>query len=155
RSRRGDTRQRGREGLLARYPLGVVRARHGPAASSRVIAAGAHPQRCALTAILPTRSQHMSTVPTMTFEQFQATRAWSEDLGKALKDATWDNLPEPATGYLYMDTLFIDEVRAWWPEDARDAGRWHLLLERSEYIDNDLEALERKLYGFAIQAGYC
>lgn len=91
----------------------------------------------------------------MTFEQFQATREVCSDLGKVLKDATWDDLPEPATGYLYLECLYIDEVREWWPDAARQAGKWHLLLGRDEYITDDLEALERKLYEFAVSEDYC
>jgi hypothetical protein len=41
-----------------------------------------------------------------------------------------------------------------WPEHARAAGRWYLILERDEYMTNDLPDLERKLWEFAKSAGY-
>jgi hypothetical protein len=90
----------------------------------------------------------------MTFEQFQATRIYCPDLGKALQDACWDDEPVPATGNLYFGSLYIDEVQDHWPEEARERGKWHLLLERDEWISDDLTSLERRLYEFAVSAGY-
>jgi hypothetical protein len=70
----------------------------------------------------------------LTFAEFQATRRWCADLGKAIADARWDGEP-PAKGNLYLDALYIEEVQAHWPEAAKAQGKWHLLSERSEYID--------------------
>jgi hypothetical protein len=90
----------------------------------------------------------------MTFEQFQSTRTPCDDLGKVLADAQWEGEPA-AKSLLYLGVLYIDQVMPHWPEQARQQGKWHLLLNRSEYISDDLESLERELYQFALAEGYC
>ena len=89
----------------------------------------------------------------MTFEQFQATRKWCDDLGAALADARWEGEPA-ARGNLYLDVLCIEQVQDHWPAAARARGRWHLLIGRDEQISDDLESLERRLYEFARSEGY-
>jgi len=93
----------------------------------------------------------------MTFEQFQASKKHSDDLAKDLPDQLFEaeggDPTHVARGWIYDGTYFIDEVLEWWPEDARREGRWHLLLERSEFITDDLESLERKLYRWCVQSG--
>jgi hypothetical protein len=90
----------------------------------------------------------------MTFAEFQATRRWCADLGTAIADARWQGEP-PATGNLYLDgTLYIEAVAAHWPDAAKARGKWHLLTERNETISDDLEALERDLYAWAMANGY-
>jgi len=92
----------------------------------------------------------------MTFEQFIATRTWSHNL--AVDCETFGpfedfDASDIQPGNIYCGSLFIEEVADWWPEDAH-RGRWHLLIERSEYITDDLDALERRLYRWAISAGF-
>ena len=41
-----------------------------------------------------------------------------------------------------------------WPEAAKARGKWHLLIGRDEWITDDLETLERKLYDWAASEGY-
>lgn len=89
----------------------------------------------------------------MTFEQFQATRRYSENIGAAISDARWEGEP-PAKGYLYLDVLYIEEVQPHWPDAAKARGKWHLLIARDEWITDDLETLERKLYDWAASEGY-
>jgi hypothetical protein len=89
----------------------------------------------------------------LTFEQFQATRRYSEDIGAAIADARWEGEP-PAKGYLYLDLLYIEEVQPHWPDAAKARGKWHLLIGRDEWITDDLETLERKLYDWAASEGY-
>ena len=36
----------------------------------------------------------------------------------------------------------------------KDQGRWYLMLERSEWLSDDLEALEKRLAGFVAYEGY-
>jgi hypothetical protein len=89
----------------------------------------------------------------MTFEQFQASRRYSEDIGTAISDARWEGEPS-AKGYLYLDGLYIEEVQPHWPEAAKARGKWYLLIDRDDWITDDLEALERKLYDWAASEGY-
>ena len=90
----------------------------------------------------------------MTFEKFQATRAWSDDLSSSLPDVFIDDADAPTqSGYIYCDSLYIEEVQDHWPDNARAQGRWHLLLNNWERISDDLSDLERHLYDYAISEG--
>jgi hypothetical protein len=89
----------------------------------------------------------------MTFEEFQATRRWSNDLTEGVRSKNWETEGNPK-GYLYLDGLFIDHVEPHWPEASRKKGEWHLLLNRDEWISNDLAALERRLYDWAVSERY-
>jgi hypothetical protein len=89
----------------------------------------------------------------MTFEQFQATRRWSDDLARDIESENWETEGTPK-GNLYLDCLYIDHVEPWWPDNARALGEWHLLIGRDDWIDDDLTTLERKLYEFARAEGY-
>jgi hypothetical protein len=90
----------------------------------------------------------------MTFEEFQATRRRTDDIGAAINDARWEGEP-PAKGFLYLDdALYIEEVQPHWPETARKAGKWFLLIGNQERISDDLPALERELFDFAASEGY-
>ena len=92
----------------------------------------------------------------MTFEQFQATRTWSEDLAAVLSSDNWANDYGEVTpkGNLYLGCLYIEGGQDWWPQDTKDRGDWYLLLGRDEWISNDLTALERRLYDWAVSEGY-
>jgi hypothetical protein len=59
----------------------------------------------------------------MTFEQFQSTRRYCDDLGEALDDATWEHEAFKARGNLYLDVLYIEEVNPGWSDQARAKGR--------------------------------
>jgi hypothetical protein len=89
----------------------------------------------------------------MTFEQFQASRRYSEDIGTAIADARLEGEP-PAKGYLYLDVLYIEEMQPHWSDAAKARGKWYLLIARDEWITDDLETLERKLYDWAASEGY-
>ncbi len=90
----------------------------------------------------------------MTFEQFQATRDYSNDIGEKIGEARWDREDQPAIGYIYLGSLYIEEVQPHWPKAARDAGKWYLLIGNTDWVSNDLESLERKLFDFATSEGY-
>ena len=87
----------------------------------------------------------------MTFEQFQTTRQWCDNLGKALKDSRWDDEP-PAKGYLYLGRLYIEQAPQWLPVGSK--GGWSLLLHNREYLSNKLQRLERRLYDWAKAEDY-
>lgn len=89
----------------------------------------------------------------MTFAEFQTTRVWCDDLGAKLQDAHWEGEPD-GKGNVYLDCLFIEQVQPHWPEASRALGKWHLLIGRADWISDDLEMLERKLYQFALDEGY-
>ena len=89
----------------------------------------------------------------MTFEQFQASRRHCADIGEQIKQDM--GVTDPVVGNVYLDgTLYIEGVRPWWPQEAREQGNWHLLIGNVEWISSDLEKLERKLYDFAVSEGY-
>lgn len=90
----------------------------------------------------------------MTFEDFQNTRRFVDNLGAAIADARWNDEP-PATGYLYLDALYIELVGKHWPAETREKGSFYLLLGREEWISDDLTGLEHRLYDWACREGYC
>lgn len=69
----------------------------------------------------------------MTFEEFQATRHHTDDIGR---DADFD-LGEIQSGYLYESDLHIFDM----PD-----GRFLLVIGREEWISETLEPLERRLW---------
>jgi hypothetical protein len=90
----------------------------------------------------------------MTFEEFLATKKWSDHLSKDIDFWQYDGEPI-AKGNIYLGQLFIERVGEHWPEPARRAGTWHLMLGRDEYITVNLEELEHRLFDFAVSEGYC
>jgi hypothetical protein len=66
---------------------------------------------------------------TMTFEEFQATWKYTDDLRSAIADWQYD---DTGPGYYYLDgSLHIDVVTQAWPEEARERGKWHLIIAAS------------------------
>lgn len=88
----------------------------------------------------------------MTFEQFLATKTSCDDIGEAISADM--GVTDPVTGNLYLGCLYIEARQDWWPEDARKAGAWYLMLENTQFISDDLEMLERKLFDYAVANGY-
>lgn len=88
----------------------------------------------------------------MTFEQFQASRQHCPDIGEAIKQDM--GVTEPVPGNLYLGSLYIEARQIWWPTEAREQGAWHLLIGNVEWISDDLDMLERRLYEFAVSEGY-
>jgi len=89
----------------------------------------------------------------MTLEQFRATGHDCDDLGEALNDALWDGI-EPGRGRLYVDVLYIERKPAsGWPNGRPE--EWSLMLDRDDWLSDDLAELEAKLYEFAVAEGYC
>jgi hypothetical protein len=91
----------------------------------------------------------------MTFEQFQATRKHIADLATLPDDLSYSCMAETA-GYLYRDSLVIEDTATWPPrgEDDRPVKRWYVLIGNAEHNSDDLEDVERKLYEFAVSEGY-
>jgi hypothetical protein len=87
----------------------------------------------------------------MTFEQFQKTRQWCEDLPARLPG---EALSQDSRGYVYCGRLFIEDATAW-PESAPGCGQghWYTVIGRAEYQSDDLEKVERPLYEFAVSEG--
>lgn len=90
----------------------------------------------------------------MTFEKFQATKKECADLAAALGSENWEDAKHTPTGFIYLGSLYIENVLPHWPERARAEGRYYLILNRDEYITDDLELLERKLFDWAVAEGY-
>ena len=82
----------------------------------------------------------------LTFEEFQASRTWCDDLSKtSLSDASLEGV----AGYLYANSLYIDI--------SVITGRpmWHLQIGRDEWTNRTLEDLERRLYQYGCDEGHC
>lgn len=81
----------------------------------------------------------------MTFEQFQQTRTWCDDIGAVLSDEILTGRP----GQMYLGSLYIESAL-----DIEGAtGEYLLTLYRDQRF-GDLETLERALYEFAESEGY-
>ena len=77
----------------------------------------------------------------MTFERFRTAVGEMDDLGAFLGDESLTGV----SGRLYRHGLYYI---------ARTAdGRWSLVLGNTERVSDDLGALERELYDFAVAEG--
>ncbi len=91
----------------------------------------------------------------MSIEQFRASGVDTSPLPADYMDCT-----DPAStsgGRVYCGCLVIEDTRTW-SQAGRDyasahgqVGRWYLLIERSEYMDDDLSTLEALLFNYAIR----
>lgn len=89
----------------------------------------------------------------MTFQEFQQSRVWSNDLGASLSFMTFEDEPK-AQGNVYLETLYIDKVADHWPEGVRREGAWSLEIANQHWATNDLTMLEARLYDYAVHEGY-
>jgi hypothetical protein len=93
----------------------------------------------------------------MTFEQFQSTRREAD--AATIDTAGYTVTKEDADlrGYIYVDTLVIEDTRTW-PGDCRSKPyrkRYYLMLGDQEYFSDTLEEQERRLYEYAVSEGVC
>ena len=77
----------------------------------------------------------------MTFEQFQATRKWVDDVGPA---TGIDLGPDVQPGFVYDSGLHIFAMGGGAAPD-----QYLLVIFNDQTVSDDLAALERKLYEFA------
>lgn len=84
--------------------------------------------------------------PGMTFEQFQATKERVDRATFCERINVEEEFITAAHVLAYYDGFT-------WIEDNEGKG-YFLLIERSEYISDNLEELERKLYDWACDEGY-
>ncbi len=85
----------------------------------------------------------------MTFDQFRASGVDCDDLGAALNDAMWD---KPAKGRIYHDSYWIERrPETGWVNQSPE--EWYLLLERSDFLSDNLSELECRLYLYVIESG--
>lgn len=88
----------------------------------------------------------------MTFEEFKATRQYNANLGNTLDNETLID----QHGYVYLGALYIEIVSAKWPDaPARNRGAFQLTVGNSCELHDDLGAMERSLYVFAVSEGFC
>lgn len=98
-----------------------------------------------------------STVPVMTFEEFQKTRRFCSDLPAALN---MESDCVTRTGFLYLGTdtelgiLNIEILDETTKPEIRAQGSFHLLIGRETEVGFDLTKFERELYDFAVADGY-
>lgn len=84
----------------------------------------------------------------MTFEEFQATRKWSDDIATAIGSAQWGD-DGTACGQIYAGSLYIESAL----HIDSATGKYVLTIGNVQKF-GDLEALERDLYDFAQSEGY-
>lgn len=77
----------------------------------------------------------------MTFDEFQASRKWVDDVADAIGMAA----DEPQPGFLYAGDLHIFGMSGGAAPD-----QYLLVIGNSQKISADLDALERDLYDFGI-----
>lgn len=85
----------------------------------------------------------------LTFEQFQATRQWSDDICAAVQSAQWGDDGAKVSGQLYLGALYIESALG--IEGA--TGEYLLTIGRDQMF-GDLESLERRLHAWAVSEGY-
>jgi hypothetical protein len=81
----------------------------------------------------------------MTFEQFQATRRWVEDVSEA-GSPDWEDSPCP--GFLYEGNL-----RIFASAGGAAPSVYAVLMGTTGKASSDLESLERDLYQYGIDDG--
>jgi hypothetical protein len=83
----------------------------------------------------------------MSFADFRAT-------GKDFDGIVPHYREEPARGRMYLDSLIIEKKPlTGWPNGRPE--EWSLLLGNNDWLTDDLEELERRLFAFAVAEGYC
>lgn len=84
----------------------------------------------------------------MTFEQFQNSRQWTDDLAASCPD---HQLPH-AGGWVYLNGQLWIEDTSVWPTDAPGFGRgkWYTRIANNEYQSDLLEECERPLFEIAV-----
>ena len=83
----------------------------------------------------------------MTYEEFQNTREWCDDLHKRFPD----DVPSGAKGWLYGGGQLWIEDTSTWLEDVPGfgMGRWYLRIANMERQSDELAELEEPLYDYA------
>lgn len=97
----------------------------------------------------------MNPNPTMSIEQFRASGVDTQPLPADYMEHDEDSAMATG-GRVYCGCLVIEDTRTW-SQQAQDytrghppTGRWYLLINRSEYMDDDLATLEALLYDYAL-----
>jgi len=81
----------------------------------------------------------------MTFEEFQSSKVYSDDLERDGACLGHDEDEPAASGYLYCGGLYIEDG---------DDDEWSLILANTGWVDTNLETLERRLYQYALSEGF-
>ncbi len=89
----------------------------------------------------------------MIFEQFQVPAATPRTLVQQLPMRAGRANPL-LRAICTLTYLYIEEMQPHWSDAAKARGKWYLLIARDEWITDDLETLERKLYDWAASEGY-
>lgn len=83
----------------------------------------------------------------MTFEQFQATRQHSDDIGRDLPDSYLEN----SQGYIYEGGLHIEDTAKWPDAAKKNNGAYCLTIGNAQTFSDEIETLERALYDYAVR----
>jgi hypothetical protein len=84
----------------------------------------------------------------MTFDEFQATKEWCDDLHDRFPDA----MEPDSKGWLYGGGRLWIEDTSTWSEDAPGfgEGRWYLRIGNVERQSDELAELEQPLFDYAV-----
>jgi hypothetical protein len=84
----------------------------------------------------------------MTFQEFQATKEWCDDLQQRLPN----DVQPGSKGWLYGGGRLWIEDTSTWSEDAPGfgEGRWYVRIANVERQSDELEQLEEPLYDYAV-----
>lgn len=86
----------------------------------------------------------------LSFVDFQAKARRVADIGAEISA----DLDGVRPGILYPGGLYIECQNQHWSEPAKNNGAYLLIIGRDDWISDDLELLERKLYEFGVDEGY-
>lgn len=87
---------------------------------------------------------------TPTCKQFKDSRRHVDDLEAALNMSIYDDPNIKCPGLIYLDSFYIEERNDNWTDASKAAGRYFLVIGNWDCVTDDLEALERKLFDYAI-----
>jgi hypothetical protein len=88
------------------------------------------------------------TVDDATLDRFRATARVVQDLG----DAVQDDCLRGGAGRLYLGSLWVEDLLALGSFHVHP--RWYTITDTSEYLSDDLDAIERVLCAWALRNGY-
>ena len=86
-----------------------------------------------------------------TFTDFKNSRRHVDDLEGALGISIYCDPGIKCPGLVYLDSYYIEERCDNWPDAAKAEGKYLLIIGNSEWLSDDLDDLEQKLWDFFVR----